>query len=78
MRHHELAEAGTHPKQQKSVFIFGVLGVVNEETAFVIKGRLSFGERDAVLFEVCSAFARVPFEGEVGCIMSESNQVSTE
>ena len=62
MYHHQNSEPIAQPQEDESLFLVGVIRIVQQQRVLIIDYALTFLERDAVLAKVGSSLRRVPFE----------------
>lgn len=62
MDHHKNAELRAKPEKDKAVFIFGMLGVIDQKRMLVREYSFGFFERDPVFPPVLRFLGGVPLE----------------
>jgi len=65
VHHHEQAQYNTQAEQHKPLLGLGMLGIIEQERAFVGEGRDRFLEPDAVSARVRRRFLRIPFKAQI-------------
>ena len=64
MTDHKDAKSCTHAEQDESVFIKGMIRVIDQKSILIDKNGLSFLKGYAVLSPIGGIFARIPLEAE--------------
>ena len=64
MNHDQKSEAEAEAQKNESVFVFRVVGVVDQQAVFVGEHRLRVVEGDAVLAQVGLGFPWIPLEAD--------------
>ena len=64
MRNDKNSKPQAHAEQEKSIFVFRVVGIVIENRPFIVERRLSFIETDTMILEIGLRLGGIPIESE--------------